>query len=40
VGFGIYNGLIGHIDKKVPAQLLLGTDADSNLVWDVATPKG
>ena len=24
VGFGIYRGLIGHIDKQVPAALLLG----------------
>ncbi len=40
VGFGIYNGLIGHIDKNVPAKLLLGTEADSDLVWDTGIPKG
>ena len=33
VGYGIYNGLIGHIDKRAPADLLLG-DADSSMVWD------
>ena len=38
VGYGIYCGLIGHIDKKVPANLLLGADEDSHLLWDYATP--
>jgi ectoine hydroxylase-related dioxygenase (phytanoyl-CoA dioxygenase family) len=37
-GFGIYRGLIGHIDKQIPANLLLGSDADSHLLWDYATP--
>jgi ectoine hydroxylase-related dioxygenase (phytanoyl-CoA dioxygenase family) len=32
VGYGIYNGLIGHIDKQSPASLLNG--GDSALVWD------
>jgi ectoine hydroxylase-related dioxygenase (phytanoyl-CoA dioxygenase family) len=35
VGYGIYNGLIGHIDKRTPAGLL-GDDEDSRLVWDAA----
>jgi ectoine hydroxylase-related dioxygenase (phytanoyl-CoA dioxygenase family) len=35
-GFGIYRGLIGHIDKQVPARRLLGSDADPHLVWDLA----
>jgi ectoine hydroxylase-related dioxygenase (phytanoyl-CoA dioxygenase family) len=35
-GFGIYRGLIGHIDKQVPATLLLGADRDPRLVWDLA----
>jgi ectoine hydroxylase-related dioxygenase (phytanoyl-CoA dioxygenase family) len=35
-GFGIYRGLIGHIDKQVPATLLLGSDTDPRLVWDQA----
>jgi ectoine hydroxylase-related dioxygenase (phytanoyl-CoA dioxygenase family) len=37
-GFGLYRGLIGHIDKQVPANLLLGSDADSGLRWDAARP--
>jgi ectoine hydroxylase-related dioxygenase (phytanoyl-CoA dioxygenase family) len=38
VGYGIYSGLIGHIDKQVPANLLLGAVDDSHLLWDYATP--
>jgi ectoine hydroxylase-related dioxygenase (phytanoyl-CoA dioxygenase family) len=34
VGFGIYRGLIGHIDKVVPANLLLGGSNRSHLLWD------
>ncbi|GAC1533839.1 MAG: phytanoyl-CoA dioxygenase family protein [Acidimicrobiales bacterium] len=34
VGYGLYNGLIGHIDKKAPADLL--NDAgDTRLIWDL-----
>jgi ectoine hydroxylase-related dioxygenase (phytanoyl-CoA dioxygenase family) len=33
VGYGIYNGLIGHIDKTSPVGLL-GDGGDSRLVWD------
>jgi ectoine hydroxylase-related dioxygenase (phytanoyl-CoA dioxygenase family) len=40
VGYGIYNGLIGHIDKQVPAKLLLGDAEDSPLLWDYAKPSG
>jgi ectoine hydroxylase-related dioxygenase (phytanoyl-CoA dioxygenase family) len=38
VGYGIYGGLIGHIDKNVPAKLLLGAGDDSHLLWDYAKP--
>jgi ectoine hydroxylase-related dioxygenase (phytanoyl-CoA dioxygenase family) len=38
VGYGIYRGLIGHIDKAVPANLLLDAGQDPHLVWDDATP--
>ena len=38
MGFGIYRGLIGHIDKGVPANLLLGGSEESHLLWDYATP--
>jgi ectoine hydroxylase-related dioxygenase (phytanoyl-CoA dioxygenase family) len=34
IGYGIYNGLIGHIDKQDPAKVLLDADTDANLVWD------
>jgi ectoine hydroxylase-related dioxygenase (phytanoyl-CoA dioxygenase family) len=33
VGYGIYNGLIGHIDKRSPADVVLG-DGQSSMVWD------
>ncbi len=35
-GFGIYRGLIGHIDKQVPSTLLLGSGSDPRLIWDLA----
>lgn len=34
VGYGVYNQLIGHIDKKSPVGLL-EADADVKLVWDL-----
>src|SRR5579875_121316 len=34
VGYGLYNGLIGHIDKKAPMDLLNGQRA-TKLIWDV-----
>jgi ectoine hydroxylase-related dioxygenase (phytanoyl-CoA dioxygenase family) len=33
VGFGVYNGLIGHIDKRTPT-FLLGGEGDHRMVWD------
>jgi ectoine hydroxylase-related dioxygenase (phytanoyl-CoA dioxygenase family) len=38
VGYGIFSGLIGHIDKQVPANLLLQADRDPHLLWDYAAP--
>ena len=38
VGYGIYRGLIGHIDKHLPAGLLLATEQRSDLLWDYARP--
>ena len=32
-GFGVYFGLIGHIDKHTPAQLL-GVAGDNRMIWD------
>jgi ectoine hydroxylase-related dioxygenase (phytanoyl-CoA dioxygenase family) len=34
VGYGVYNGLIGHIDKRSPEQLLGGAGAGHAMVWD------
>ncbi len=33
VGYGLYNGLVGHIDKKSPLDLL-NSDDSTNLIWD------
>ncbi len=33
VGYGVYQGLIGHIDKKSPAQILNGSGAFKS-IWD------
>jgi ectoine hydroxylase-related dioxygenase (phytanoyl-CoA dioxygenase family) len=33
VGYGVYQGLIGHIDKKSPAQILNG-QGDFKSIWD------
>ncbi|MDE3087046.1 MAG: phytanoyl-CoA dioxygenase family protein [Acidobacteriota bacterium] len=37
-GLSIYNGLIGHIDKKHPAKAVFGSDVPPSLVWDYARP--
>jgi ectoine hydroxylase-related dioxygenase (phytanoyl-CoA dioxygenase family) len=34
VGYGVYSGLIGHIDKKSPMQLLNDGDGAHSMVWD------
>ncbi|MHB1854412.1 MAG: phytanoyl-CoA dioxygenase family protein [Acidimicrobiales bacterium] len=34
VGYGLYNGLIGHIDKKSPADLL-NEGQETKLIWDL-----
>ena len=34
VGYGIYMGLIGHIDKQAPSTLL-GQAGDGRMVWDL-----
>ena len=34
VGYGVYNFLIGHINKQSPEQLLLG-DGSNKMVWDL-----
>jgi ectoine hydroxylase-related dioxygenase (phytanoyl-CoA dioxygenase family) len=34
VGYGLYHGLIGHIDKRTPAQALLGDAKPARIVWE------
>jgi ectoine hydroxylase-related dioxygenase (phytanoyl-CoA dioxygenase family) len=34
VGYSIYNGLIGHIDKRHPASAVLEADQRADLIWD------
>jgi len=34
VGYGIYHGLIGHIDKQTPAQAVLGGESGDAVLWD------
>jgi ectoine hydroxylase-related dioxygenase (phytanoyl-CoA dioxygenase family) len=36
VGYGVYQMLIGHIDKRSPVELL-GDDVESRMVWDLDT---
>jgi ectoine hydroxylase-related dioxygenase (phytanoyl-CoA dioxygenase family) len=33
-GFGVYNGLIGHIDRQSPATRLLDPDSAITMLWD------
>jgi ectoine hydroxylase-related dioxygenase (phytanoyl-CoA dioxygenase family) len=33
-GYSVYNGLIGHIDKHSPAEMLGEPPADDQMVWD------
>jgi ectoine hydroxylase-related dioxygenase (phytanoyl-CoA dioxygenase family) len=35
VGYGMYKSLIGHIDKRVAAELLLGEDTTDGVLWDL-----
>jgi ectoine hydroxylase-related dioxygenase (phytanoyl-CoA dioxygenase family) len=36
VGYGIYRGLIGHIDKRLASDVVLRTDRPAALLWDRA----
>jgi ectoine hydroxylase-related dioxygenase (phytanoyl-CoA dioxygenase family) len=36
VGYGVYRGLIGHVDKHSPAELL-GHEGASRMLWDYGT---
>ncbi len=33
-GFGVYRGLIGHVDRRTPSQALFGAEADHRMLWD------
>lgn len=35
IGYSVYNGLIGHIDKKHPAKVVLAENEGVNMVWDM-----
>jgi ectoine hydroxylase-related dioxygenase (phytanoyl-CoA dioxygenase family) len=35
VGYSVYNGLVGHIDKKHPARVVLAEDEGVDMVWDL-----
>jgi ectoine hydroxylase-related dioxygenase (phytanoyl-CoA dioxygenase family) len=35
IGYSVYNGLIGHIDKKNPAQVVLDSNRGVDMVWDL-----
>jgi ectoine hydroxylase-related dioxygenase (phytanoyl-CoA dioxygenase family) len=39
VGYGLYRGLIGHIDKHSPAELL-GHEGPGRMLWDYGTSSG
>jgi ectoine hydroxylase-related dioxygenase (phytanoyl-CoA dioxygenase family) len=36
VGYGVYNGLIGHIDKHAPTELLDSEPGAHHMIWDYA----
>ncbi|MFN2378208.1 MAG: phytanoyl-CoA dioxygenase family protein [Candidatus Binatia bacterium] len=33
-GFGVYSGLVGHIDKRSPVEVLFGNKPSGGIVWD------
>jgi ectoine hydroxylase-related dioxygenase (phytanoyl-CoA dioxygenase family) len=35
IGYSVYNGLIGHIDKKHPSKVVLSEDEGVDMVWDL-----
>ena len=40
VGYSIYHGLLGHIDKQHPAKAALGAEDDADLIWDAGKRVG
>ncbi len=39
VGYSVYSGLVGHIDKRDPKFLLGDTDGAGGMIWDVYSGK-
>jgi ectoine hydroxylase-related dioxygenase (phytanoyl-CoA dioxygenase family) len=39
VGYGIYNGLVGHIDKRDPKFLLGEAKVEGGMIWDLYSGK-
>ncbi len=39
IGYSVYNGLVGHIDKKNPALVVLAQDEGVDMVWDLLDVK-
>jgi ectoine hydroxylase-related dioxygenase (phytanoyl-CoA dioxygenase family) len=39
VGYSVYNGLVGHIDKKHPAKVVLTENEGVDMVWDLLKPQ-
>jgi ectoine hydroxylase-related dioxygenase (phytanoyl-CoA dioxygenase family) len=35
IGYSVYNGLVGHIDKKHPAKVVLSENKGVEMVWDL-----
>jgi ectoine hydroxylase-related dioxygenase (phytanoyl-CoA dioxygenase family) len=38
VGYSVYNGLVGHIDKQHPAKAVLAEQEGVDMVWDLLKP--
>jgi ectoine hydroxylase-related dioxygenase (phytanoyl-CoA dioxygenase family) len=38
IGYSVYNGLIGHIDKQHPAKYVLTENQGVEMVWDLLKP--
>jgi ectoine hydroxylase-related dioxygenase (phytanoyl-CoA dioxygenase family) len=37
IGYSVYNGLVGHIDKQHPAKYVLSENEGVDMVWDLLT---
>jgi ectoine hydroxylase-related dioxygenase (phytanoyl-CoA dioxygenase family) len=35
IGYSVYNGLVGHIDKQHPAKIVLAENKGVDMVWDL-----